>query len=151
VQFVDTIAHHTTSSPGFGYWPIHVDFVVKIKVAMGQVYRPVLRIAPIKIITTLLHKHILSKSGTGSGLSPSTSDYPRQNHHKSAPYTYFVLKWHWGRFIAQYFRSSLSKSSQICSIHICCPKVALGQVYRPVLRIAPIKIITTLLHTHILF
>jgi hypothetical protein len=60
MQFVDTIAHHITSSPGFGSWPFHVDFVVKNKVALGQVYLLVLRIAPVKIITTLLHTHILS-------------------------------------------------------------------------------------------
>jgi len=38
IQFVDTITHHITSSPGFGSWPIHVDFVVKNIVALGQVY-----------------------------------------------------------------------------------------------------------------
>lgn len=60
MQFVDTIAHHITSSPGFGSWPFHVDYVVKNKVALGQVYLLVLRIAPVKIITSLLLTHTLS-------------------------------------------------------------------------------------------
>jgi len=132
VQFVDTIAHHIISSPEFGSWPLHVDFVVKIKVALGQVYLqvlriapikiittllhthigpkvvpgqvylPVLRIAPVKIIITLLHTHILSKSDTEAGLSPSTLDCPCQNHYNSAPYAYFIQKWCRGRFISQH-------------------------------------------------
>ena len=60
MQFVDTVAHHIASSPGFGSWSIHVDFVVKNEVALKQVYLLVFRIAPVKIITTPLHTHILS-------------------------------------------------------------------------------------------